>query len=111
MRDTARGLYCSRFSPEGEEPFPIGIFPENLIQVFPQELRMQTIAGYIGYTRREYCNDVRCPIQLLLNNEAEKSPRYEEIRAICASHCLHSTHEFHHWLTGKGYLVVRPEHK
>jgi len=72
---------------------------------------MQPIEGYIEYMRREYCNDVKCPIQLLLNKEVEKSPKYEEIRAICASNCLHSTHEFHHWLTGKGYLVVRPEHK
>jgi len=48
-------------------------------------------------------------VQLLLNKEMEKSPEYEEIRAICASHCLHSTHEFHHWLTEKGYLIVRPK--
>jgi hypothetical protein len=41
----------------------------------------------------------------------EKSPKYEEIRAICASNCLHTTHEFHHWLIQKGYLVVRPEEK
>jgi hypothetical protein len=72
---------------------------------------MQSIEGYIEYTRREYCKDVRCPIQLLLDKEVEKSPGYEEIRAICASHCLHSTHEFHHWLTGKGYRIVRPKEK
>jgi hypothetical protein len=70
---------------------------------------MQSIDRYIDYTRREYCHDVSCPIQLLLDKEVEKSPEYEEIRAICASHCLHSTHEFHHWLIEKGYLIVRPE--
>jgi hypothetical protein len=70
---------------------------------------MESIAGYIDYTRREYCRDVKCPVQLLLNDEVEKSHKYEEIRAICASSCLHSTHEFHHWLTEKGYLIVRPE--
>ena len=69
---------------------------------------MQSIDGYIDSRRREYCTEVRCPIQLLLNNEAEKSPKYEEIRAICKSNCLHSTHEFHLWLTEKGYLIVRP---
>lgn len=69
---------------------------------------MPSIEGYIDYTRREYCKDVNCPVQLLLNAEVEKSTRYEEIRAICASHCLHSTHEFHHWLIAKGYLIVRP---
>ncbi len=64
--------------------------------------------GYTEYRRREYCNDVKCPIQLLLNREVEKSPRYEEIRAICASSCIHSTHAFHRWLTEKGYRIVRP---
>jgi hypothetical protein len=67
--------------------------------------------GYAEYRRREYCNDVQCPIQVLLNREADKSPRYEEIRAICASHCLHTTHEFHQWLVAKGYMIVRPEHQ
>jgi len=72
---------------------------------------MRSIEGYIDYTRREYCRDVKCPVQLLLNDEVEKSLKNEEIRAICASNCLHSTHEFHHWLTEKGYLIVRPEEK
>jgi hypothetical protein len=72
---------------------------------------MRSIEGYIEYTRREYCRDVKCPVQLLLNDEVEKSAKYEKIRAICASNCLHSTHEFHHWLTEKGYLIVRPEEK
>jgi hypothetical protein len=69
-----------------------------------QESGMQ---GYTEYKRREYCHDVKCPVQLLLDKEEEKSPKYEEIRAICASHCLHSTHEFHKWLIEKGYLIVR----
>ena len=72
---------------------------------------MRSIEGYIDYTRREYCREVKCPVQLLLNDEVEKSPKYEEIRAICASSCLHSTHEFHHWLIEKGYLIVRPKEK
>ena len=70
---------------------------------------MQSIDGYIDYTRREYCRDVRCPVQSLLNTEVEKSQKYEEIRAICASNCLHSAHAFHLWLIEKGYLIVRPE--
>ena len=70
---------------------------------------MQSIEGYIDYARREYCNDIQCPIQVLLNKEVEKSPEYEEIRAICGSNCIHSTYEFHHWLIERGYLVVRPE--
>jgi hypothetical protein len=76
-----------------------------------QESIMRSMDGYIDYKRREYCHDVQCPVQLLLDKEVEKSPEYEEIRAICASHCIHSTHEFHHWLTEKGYLIVRPKQK
>ena len=72
---------------------------------------MRSIDGYLDYQRREYCNDVKCPVQLLLNKEVEKSPKYEEIRAICASHCIHSTHEFHRWLTEQGYLIIRPKQK
>lgn len=70
---------------------------------------MAFIDGYTGYQRREYCKDVKCPIQVLLEGEVEKSPGYEEIRAICASSCLHTTHEFHQWLIQKGYLIVRPK--
>ena len=76
-----------------------------------QELIMPSIEGYVEYQRREYCRNVRCPVQVLLDKEVEKSPNYEEIRAICASNCIHSTHEFHRWLIGKGYLIVRPEQR
>lgn len=72
---------------------------------------MRSMDGYIDYQRREYCHDVKCPVQLLLNNEVEKSPKYEEIRALCGTNCIHSTYEFHHWLIKKGYLIVRPEHQ
>jgi len=72
---------------------------------------MSSFDGYIDYKRREFCNDVKCPMQSLLNKEMEKSPKYEEIRAICASNCMHSTYEFHHWLTEQGYLIVRPKQK
>ncbi len=72
---------------------------------------MSIPANFVEYQKREYCRDVKCPIQLLLNKETEKSPKYEEIRAICASNCLHSTHEFHKWLIEKGYLIFRPSVK
>lgn len=72
---------------------------------------MDSIEGYVDYKRREYCHEVKCPVQLLLDDEVEKSPRYEEIRAICASNCLHSTHAFHSWLIKKGYLIVRPKER
>jgi hypothetical protein len=69
---------------------------------------MNSIEGYIDYTKREYCRDVPCPIQTLLDQEDEGGERYEFTRSICKSDCLHTTHEFHAWLIARGYLVVRP---
>lgn len=63
---------------------------------------------YIDYQRREYCKALPCPIQTLLDGESEASSRYEQIRAICKDHCLHTTYEFHHYLIKKGYLIIRP---
>ena len=68
-----------------------------------------SMPGYVEYQRREYCKDVRCPLQILLDRREPNTAGYEEIRGICASHCLHSTYEFHQWLMQKGYQVIRPE--
>ncbi|MBN2331220.1 MAG: hypothetical protein JXC85_05395 [Candidatus Aenigmarchaeota archaeon] len=65
--------------------------------------------GYVDYKRREFCNDVKCPLQLLLNKQQEGSPGYEEIRRICKENCIFSTYDFHHWLIEKGFLIVRPK--
>ncbi len=69
---------------------------------------MSAIEGYQEYQRREYCKDIRCPIQLLLEEAEANSPRYEQIRSICQRSCIHTTYEFHHWLMERGYLIVRP---
>lgn len=68
-----------------------------------------TIENYIEYQRREYCKALPCPIQLLLDEEAEGSPKYEQIRNICKTSCIHTTYEFHHWLIQNGYLLLRPK--
>lgn len=67
------------------------------------------IPGYAEYKRREYCKDVRCPVQVDLEAQVAGSAEYERIRAVCQSACRHTTYEFHHWLIDKGYLIVRPE--
>ncbi len=63
--------------------------------------------GYVEYQRREYCKDVRCPVQLELNTQTQGSAEYERIRNICQTDCKHTTFEFHHWLIDHGYLIVR----
>jgi hypothetical protein len=64
--------------------------------------------GYVEYKRREFCKDVRCPLQLDLEAQKEGSPEYEKIRADCQKQCRYTTHQFHHWLIEKGYLLIRP---
>ncbi len=69
---------------------------------------MSSIQGYIDYQRREYCKDIKCPVQMLLESKIEGSSEYEEVRNTCKVSCKHTTYEFHHWLIQKGYLLVRP---
>lgn len=65
--------------------------------------------GYVGYKRREFCNDVNCPVQAIMNKKEDGSVDYNELREICKRKCMHTTYEFHHWLIDKGYLLLRPE--
>lgn len=65
--------------------------------------------GHVDYKKREFCNDVKCAIQMLLNEQEEGSEKYEEIRKICGSKCLFTTYQFHHWLIDNGFLIVKPK--
>jgi hypothetical protein len=67
------------------------------------------IKGFIEYKRREYCNDIQCPVQVMMNEKEQDSMDYNGLREICQKKCLHTTYEFHHWLIEKGYLLVKPE--
>ncbi len=68
-----------------------------------------SIQGYRDYRRREYCNDVKCQIQLLLNRQEAGSDGYERLRQVCKTNCLCTTYEFHHWLIDKGFIVIKRE--
>ncbi len=67
-----------------------------------------SIDGYIDYQRREFCKDVKCPLQMELDGQSPGSEGYEKIRQSCKTDCRYTTYQFHHWLIGKGYLLVRP---
>jgi hypothetical protein len=67
------------------------------------------IEGYTDYKRREFCNDVRCPCQVDLNARESGSAEYEKIRQACKENCRYTTYQFHHWLIGKGYEIVKPK--
>jgi hypothetical protein len=70
---------------------------------------MVNIDGYVEYKKREFCNDVKCPVQLELNSVKEGSEEYEEIHQKCKSECKFSAREFHCWLIDHDYLIVRPK--
>jgi len=65
------------------------------------------LEGFVEYKRREFCNDVKCPVQIELNKQKEKSEEYERIRKTCSTACCYTTWQFHHWLMEKGYLILR----
>ena len=67
-----------------------------------------SVKGFTEYKPREFCNDVRCPVQMELNNQKDKPEEYERIRKTCRTNCRYTTWQFHHWLIEKGYLVLRP---
>ena len=67
-----------------------------------------SLNGFTEYKRREFCNDVKCPVQMELNHLAEKSEAYEQIRQKCSNACCYTTWQFHHWLIEKGYLILKP---
>ena len=68
-----------------------------------------SIKGFIDYKRREFCNDVMCPIQIKLNKTRSRSEEYEDVRKTCSKNCVYTTWDFHHWLIEKGYLIVKPK--
>ena len=69
---------------------------------------MTAIEGFVDYKRREYCKGIQCPVQLKLDALLAGSGEYQRVRETCRTGCVHTTWEFHHWLIGKGYLIVRP---
>ena len=68
-----------------------------------------SIDGFINYKRREFCNNVNCPVQVELNRLVSGSEEYEQVREMCRTDCKYTTYQFHHWLIEKGYLIVKPK--
>ena len=68
-----------------------------------------SLEGFIEYKRREFCNDMECPVQMELNKLEDGSEKYELVRRTCRDNCRYTTWQFHHWLMEKGYLILRPK--
>jgi phosphoserine aminotransferase len=65
-----------------------------------------SVEGFTEYKRREFCNDVKCPMQMKLNKQKQGSEEYEQIRKTCSTACVYTTWQFHHWLIEKGYIII-----
>lgn len=65
-----------------------------------------SIEGFKEYKRREFCKDVKCPVQMKLNVLTEKTEEYELTRKACSTACVYTTWQFHHWLIDKGYIII-----
>jgi len=68
-----------------------------------------SIPGFVDYKRREFCRDVKCPVQLKLDSLKEGSEEYEKVRQTCRTSCKFTAWQFHHWLIEKGFLIVKPK--
>ncbi len=68
-----------------------------------------SLEGFIEYKRREFCNDIECPVQMQLNKLEAGSEEYEKVRQTCRTNCRYTTWQFHHWLIEKGYLILKPK--
>jgi hypothetical protein len=69
------------------------------------------VKDYTEYKKREFCNAIKCPVQLKLNMYKEGSDEYEKIRKTCRSDCKFTAWQFHHWLIENGYLILKPKTK
>ena len=58
------------------------------------------------YKKREFCNNIKCPIQLELNKHMENSAEYNAIRGVCSSNCLQSADNFLIWLKNNKYNII-----
>ncbi|MEM2917975.1 MAG: hypothetical protein QXY62_00530 [Candidatus Altiarchaeota archaeon] len=67
------------------------------------------IKGFQEYRKREFCNSVKCPVQLELNKTKENSEEYEKIRDECKTNCRFSARDFHYWLINHGYIIIKPK--
>jgi hypothetical protein len=65
--------------------------------------------GYREYRKREFCNDIACPVQDKLNSLEQGSEEYEKVREECRKACRYTTHQFHKWLIKRGFLILKNE--
>ncbi len=59
------------------------------------------------YKKREFCNDVKCFVQMELNRHEVGSEKYERVRAVCSSACQFTGKDFEGWLRKNGFGLFK----
>ena len=59
------------------------------------------------YKKREFCNDVKCFVQVELNKHPAGSENYENVRKICGSACQFKGQDFENWLKNNGFSLFK----
>ena len=63
--------------------------------------------GYEDYQKRSFCRDVKCPVQISLDEHVEGSDEYREIKKQCSEGCLRSADNFLDWLKERSFIVTK----
>ena len=61
----------------------------------------------LEYKSREFCNAVKCEIQMELNKMKKDSPEYKKKKEICERACIKTAWEFHDYLVRQRFSIVK----
>jgi hypothetical protein len=57
------------------------------------------------YQSREFCKDVKCPMQRELDNEARDETAQAAIKSVCRNGCVYFSDDLMRWLGEHGYTT------
>lgn len=56
----------------------------------------------VEYGNREYCKNIKCPIQIVIKDKPYKADLTKE---ICRNEC--KAYDFHKWLEKNNYKIIK----
>ena len=63
--------------------------------------------SYQEYKKREFCNDIKCFVQMELNKHEAGSGKYEKVRGICSAACQFKGQDFEDWLKHNAFNLFK----
>jgi hypothetical protein len=69
----------------------------------------ETIDDLAGreYQSREFCRDVRCPMQRELDSESRDETAQAAIKSVCRNGCVYFSDDLMRWLGQNGYAASK----